>query len=396
MKDQDNLAELGSHISLCSFYFIELAFGFTQFFTLSASFAEMFSHTARLAQMKDVIEELNEKNKQSKKLIVSQTKISNIDGEGDGDGDGNDGEDEIQVTSSTEDDVQLIIPLSGSFPNNDLIFETKKVEPSYNQYNLNNKNSENNLENETIPNKFTKIKIVNNAIKFINVDCYTPDNHLLVRNLSFSVSKPSESLLITGSSGTGKTSVIRILGGLWKGRSGIIKRPKISTKTIMILCQQPYIPIATLRGQITYPEIAAKEIKTTELMTEQEDKGDQKIEKILRFVGLGHLIDQKINSGKCDTVNEVLSSYGNFNSSLSPGEKQRISFGRIIYHKPRFAILDESTSALETDVEKKIYLMLRELGIILISIGHRDSLDEFHDQKIILSRGGGWELEQKY
>ncbi|KAJ3438243.1 atp-binding cassette sub-family d member [Anaeramoeba flamelloides] len=367
MKDQDNLAKLGSTISLCSFYFIEIAFGFTQFFDLSASIADMFSHTVRIVQMYDVIEDLStDKERSNEQDQDGIAKFSSTE------------------SSSTEDDPNLTIPLLNS---SSKINEMRKIDELSElsdeiQYMDVKETKENEIE-------YTKVMVGEQSVDFLNVDCYTPDNHLFAKKLKFSVAKPNQSLLITGSSGTGKTSIIRILGGLWKGRNGIIRRPKISTKTMMILCQEPYLPISSLRDQITYPKVFSTQLSGIQL-EEQENE----VEKILRLVGLRHLIDQKINSGKCETVSEVLQGFWDLNKSLSPGEKQRISLGRIIYHKPRFAILDESTSALETDTEKKIYLLLRKIGITIISIGHRDSLDEFHDQKLILQRNGNWRLEK--
>lgn len=64
---------------------------------------------------------------------------------------------------------------------------------------------------------------------------------------------------------------------------------------------------------------------------------------------------------------------------LSGGEKQRLAMSRLYYHKPSFAILDECTSAVSMEVEDKMYLNAKLLGITLITVSHRVSLLKFHD-----------------
>ena len=78
---------------------------------------------------------------------------------------------------------------------------------------------------------------------------------------------------------------------------------------------------------------------------------------------------------------------------LSPGEMQRLSFIRLLYHRPAMAFLDEATSAVDMEMEQLLYRAAVEKGITLISVGHRASLRSFHQQSLHLHGDGMWSLE---
>ena len=94
---------------------------------------------------------------------------------------------------------------------------------------------------------------------------------------------------------------------------------------------------------------------------------------------------------------------------LSGGEKQRVAMARVFYHKPKFAILDECTSAVSIDVEEKLYRAANERGITSITISQRLALEEFHTRELrmgdcegekgwsirVIDEGGGDVLEEE-
>jgi vitamin B12/bleomycin/antimicrobial peptide transport system ATP-binding/permease protein len=82
-----------------------------------------------------------------------------------------------------------------------------------------------------------------------------------------------------------------------------------------------------------------------------------------------------------------------WSSVLSIGEQQRISFARVLLAKPQIVLMDESTSALDTDNEKLMYDLLDKSDVSFVSVGHRPSLTDFHDTILRLESDGRWEVK---
>ena len=80
---------------------------------------------------------------------------------------------------------------------------------------------------------------------------------------------------------------------------------------------------------------------------------------------------------------------------LSPGEQQRLSFGRILLARPALMFLDESTSALDEGMEYAMYALIRQRlpGITIVSVGHRSTLDPLHTDELRLVGDGRWEAK---
>ena len=177
------------------------------------------------------------------------------------------------------------------------------------------------------------------------------------------VIEPGERLLVAGESGTGKSTLVRAIAGLWPWGGGSINfHPD---RRLFMLPQKPYVPSGTLRRAVAYP--GAAEDWTVEAIGEALDK-----------VGLGHL-------------KEKIEEDAPWDQTLSGGEKQRLAFARLFLHNPDIIVLDEATSALdEKSQDKMMELMNKELpNATVVSVGHRAELEAFHSRKIVLERRKG-------
>ena len=182
----------------------------------------------------------------------------------------------------------------------------------------------------------------------------------LVKSLSF-VIQPGEHLLVSGPNGVGKSAIARVVAGLWPVYRGLVSRPRREWDELFFLPQRPLFSVGTLRDQVIYPQ-------SDNETYDQQDDFDTKLLAILEDVRLGYLPDREGGwNGRKEWKNV-----------LSGGEKQRIGFARLLYHKPRFAFIDEGTSAVSSDVEGILYERAKERGITLITISTRASLRKYH------------------
>ncbi|KAI8933777.1 hypothetical protein NX059_009485 [Plenodomus lindquistii] len=201
----------------------------------------------------------------------------------------------------------------------------------------------------------------------------------LLESLNFIVHS-GDHLLITGPNGCGKSAVSRIVAGLWPTFRGLVSRPRtIGMDGIMFLPQRPYLSTGTLRDQVIYPHTDA----------DMKDAGrrDVELSRVLEEAKLGYLVDRE---GGWDTKKV-------WKDVFSGGEKQRIQIARLLYHEPRYAFLDESTSAVSSDVEGLMYERAKAKGITLITISTRASLKRYHTYSLTLGLGdygGEWELQR--
>ena len=174
---------------------------------------------------------------------------------------------------------------------------------------------------------------------------YPNGGEVLIDNLNMHVHS-GEHLLIIGPNGAGKSSVSRLVAGLWPTYRGITCRPRAAGQDgIMFLPQRPYLTQGTLRDQVIYPH--------TEMDMAESGLKDRDLQEILDESKLGYLVSRE---GGWDTMKT-------WKDVLSGGEKQRMGFARLLYHEPRYAFVDEGTSAVSSDVEGLLYETCKAKGI---------------------------------
>jgi putative ATP-binding cassette transporter len=174
---------------------------------------------------------------------------------------------------------------------------------------------------------------------------------------------PGERVLVAGESGTGKSTLVRAIAGLWPWGSGTIEIREDAL--LFLLPQRPYVPFGTLWRAAAYP--APPENWTRDEVTEA-----------LKATGLGHFADRVEEDAPWD-------------QTLSGGERQRLAFARLLLHRPDIIVLDEATSALDPKSQDMLMALLcSELkDATIVSVGHRPELEAFHNRKIVLERRRG-------
>jgi putative ATP-binding cassette transporter len=171
-----------------------------------------------------------------------------------------------------------------------------------------------------------------------------------------------ERTLLTGPSGSGKSTLFRAIAGIWPFGTGSIAIP--DRATLMMLPQRPYFPVGSLRAAIAYPAEAGA-------------FSPEQVRETLVAVGLPKLAER-------------LDEDAHWNRMLSLGEQQRLGIARALLHAPQFLFLDEATASLDEPSEMAMYRLLQERlqSTTIVSIGHRTTLEAFHQRNVRLAREG--------
>ncbi|MGB3233481.1 MAG: ABC transporter ATP-binding protein/permease [Mycobacterium sp.] len=204
------------------------------------------------------------------------------------------------------------------------------------------------------------------ALEVAGVEVRKPDGTPLVRTLDLHLDA-GETLLIAGPSGMGKSVLLQSLAGLWPFATGQVRLPN-GRDDAMFVPQLPYLPIGDLRAVVAYPRGPGV-------------VDDRAIQQALFDVALSHLVIR---------LNDVQE----WTKVLSVGEQQRIAFARILLNRPSAVFLDETTSAMDEGLEQMLYRAVRaELPqTVIVSVSHRATVQQFHDQRLELVGDGEWRL----
>merc|ERR1712130_450114 len=249
------------------------------------------------------------------------------------------------------------------------------------------------------------------VLKLDNISYFAPNSdHLLLHEVNLMINR-NESLLIVGFSGCGKSSLLRVIAGLWNDGYGEVTRPKL--KHCLFLPQKPYIPnlpleFNTLRNQILFPkylndktminnitathfhdDLVDDDIQSdgTEMTASCID--DKQILDVLEKINLTHL--DTYSSGHSDSKSLIYCK-ADWCNCLSVGEQQRLAIGRCLISEPKMIFVDEATSALDSVNGSTMYRQLKDMKVPLISIGHHQQLAKYHDFVLEFQKDGKWEL----
>ena len=222
--------------------------------------------------------------------------------------------------------------------------------------------------------EFKVMPFKNYDIKFENVSFSYEKDKPVLKNISFEA-KQGTSTALVGSSGSGKTTVTNLIARFWDCQSGIISidgtditkiYPEELLTNISMIFQDVYLVNDTIENNIklgkpdaTHEEVvkAAKDASCHEFITELENSYDT-------VVGEG-------------------------GSTLSGGEKQRISIARALLKDTPIILLDEATASLDADNEHEIRKSLDKLikNKTVITIAHKLNTIKNYDQIIVMSDG---------
>jgi len=197
-------------------------------------------------------------------------------------------------------------------------------------------------------------------LQLVALDIAFPDGNAVIMNANATIT-PGERVLIVGESGTGKSTLLRAVAGVWPWGRGTIELPKEGR--LMFMPQRPYFPSGTLGAALAYPL--------------SEDAFPQEAYRaVLDRCGLAGFVERLQESDRWGQI-------------LSGGEQQRLAFARVLLHQPGWVFLDEATSALDEAAQADMMRLFSEelSAASVVSIGHRPGLEKLHDRTMTLLKG---------
>jgi vitamin B12/bleomycin/antimicrobial peptide transport system ATP-binding/permease protein len=212
-------------------------------------------------------------------------------------------------------------------------------------------------ESEGTTGRIVRKQAADGALRLRDVSVTLDDGSAVVNEADIEIVR-GEKVLVVGESGTGKSTLVRAIAGLWPWGSGEIL---LKFEGLFLMPQKPYVPLGTLRRAVAYP-------------LSPDDVDDDVVRKTVEEVGLGHFLDRLDD----DTTT--------WEHVLSGGEKQRLAFARVLIQRPDTIIMDEATAALDPPSQEQLMRLLLERlpDSTVISVGHRPELEAFHTRKLVL------------
>ena len=207
-------------------------------------------------------------------------------------------------------------------------------------------------------------QVIEQGLSLQNLSVTKPNGDALLSDVNLHLNA-GDTLLVRGASGAGKSTLLRAMAGIWPYAKGVLSLQ--TDTTTLYLSQKPYMPLGTLRAALYYPQAARND--------------DAQIAELLTLAGLSHLLPRL---DETDAWSHV----------LSLGEQQRIALLRVMLVKPDFLFMDESTSALDAAAEARLYAAVVECmkDGVMVSVGHRAGLVEYHAQVLECEGQGKWAL----
>jgi len=212
-------------------------------------------------------------------------------------------------------------------------------------------------ESEGTTGRIVRNQAEGGALRLRDVSVTLDDGSAVVNEADIKIAR-GEKVLVVGESGTGKSTLVRAIAGLWPWGSGEIE---LKFEGLFFMPQKPYVPLGTLRRAVAYP-LSPEEADEAVVRTAVEE------------VGLGHFLDR---------LDEDTATWEHI---LSGGEKQRLAFARVLIQRPETIIMDEATAALDPPSQEQLMRLLLERlpEATVISVGHRPELEAFHTRKLVL------------
>ncbi len=197
------------------------------------------------------------------------------------------------------------------------------------------------------------------SIHLQNLSIVHRDGRVMIADADMNIA-PGERVLLGGESGTGKSTLVRAIAGMWPWGEGRIQIP--SDAKVAFVPERTYVPAGRLRDVLAYPD-------------DGSTIDDAKAEAALKSAGLGYL------AGRLDATDR-------WEQIMSTGERQRLAVARLLIQRPSVIVMDEATAALDVDTEFRLLtLLFDELPeATVISVGQREGLQELHNRTLSLTR----------